>query len=317
MEAEIDFLTWRCFERDVATWFKIRFRNSRRFPADGKDRDQRGRLSAASSPNPEPNETAARRRKTAWTANGEAMPKETMLRQIDIERMTLDDRLRGRARIAAGQGRRSGPRLLARSGAVPDGHVRLGAHRPFAAWKESVQRSRLWICEVDPAVSSYLAQPHVVSVPFGEARNVFIPDLRIDYRDRSVGIETIFDRRRPPRAAAMDFARELYEGMGWTYRVVRTPSVMRGFALANAQVVEADKFTKTTSRTIRTAAEFLAGNGGVAAYARLIEALGGGTRGRAALHALIVRGHLHFDIEGRLCADTAIRPLRNWIGDLT
>ena len=241
-----------------------------------------------------------------------------MLRQIDLEQMTLDDRLREKARINAsmnGEPIRVFWHGQARHATGMYASARTARSQP---WREPVQRSRLWICEVDPAVSTYLAQPHVVSVPFeGKHRNVFIPDLRIDYRDGSVGIETIFDRRRPPRAAAMDFARELYEGMGWSYRVVKRPDVDRGFALANAQVVEADKFTKTTSRTIRTAAEFLAGCGGMAPYARLIEALGGGTQGRAALHALVVRGHLHFDIEGRLCADTAIRPLRNWIGDLT
>lgn len=240
-----------------------------------------------------------------------------MYRQVNVSNITLDDRMRERARIVETQDSEVLRTLLAFGVRTPTGFyssMRTGYYQP---WKQPLERLRFWICETDPAIRSYRALPHRIHVPVdGEHKAIFLADLRIDYRNGAVGVETIVDRRPPPSARVLDFVRDLYQGMGWSFRVVRKRHVEGGHALDNARLVERDKDTKITTTTLRHVRDFVAANGGEVAYARLVESLGNPTVGRALLHALIVRGHLDFDIEARLTSNSPIRLIGYGGGDL-
>lgn len=186
-------------------------------------------------------------------------------------------------------------------------------------WKNEAERSRMIVCEVDPDVSSFLAQPHRIDFEIGKKTVRFFPDLRIDRRDGTVAIEKIRSKTDQRRGRdfkpAIDWARDVYDALGWDLCVLDRSEIEAGRTFRNAVTIYLDKNCKTTPGDVVRAHDEIARRGGEAPYAALADAIGPPPRGQAVLHALIVGGALALDLDAILDADTPIRRLIPNLGD--
>ena len=177
-------------------------------------------------------------------------------------------------------------------------------------WKSQAERSRMMLCEADPDIASYLAQPHRLDFEVGGKIVRFFPDLRIDRRNGDVAIEKILSpsdvRRGRNFKPAIDWAVEIYRALGWTFSVRERSEIETGRAFRNAAAIQTDRHCSITPSDGLRAYDEIACRGGTAPYGALVEAIAPLPRGRAVLHALIVRGDLALDLDAILDADAPI-----------
>jgi hypothetical protein len=175
-------------------------------------------------------------------------------------------------------------------------------------WEDRRERMAFWICEADAEVVTYLAQPHRLEIPAGRKPLVYFPDVRLDYADGRVEILEIkkFYRPKPDYAQKLALASEIYEGIGWTYRMLTEGDLRAGYRLGNAKRIQADRHTRVTVQQAFCAVDAVEAGGGCVAYGRVREALGGGPAGAAYLHRLIVQRVLRVNLDAKLDVDAPV-----------
>lgn len=92
-------------------------------------------------------------------------------------------------------------------------------------WESYAERHHFRCCEIDPAVTRYLAQPHRLEIMAGRARPlVYFPDVRVEYADGSTEIVEIKrseeELKDPDYAEKIACAASVYTAIGWKFRVV-------------------------------------------------------------------------------------------------
>jgi hypothetical protein len=189
--------------------------------------------------------------------------------------------------------------LAAHPSARPMGLYQSAKAGRSLSWNQYVQQSRYLYCEASPYVAKYMAQPHRLEINLPSGVERFFPDLRVEMRSGRVVIERLI----PPKGVNIrerrniEFARDIYTGRGFEFRVLYASEVLGTVAEKNAREISFDRFTVVTAGDLARARDAFEALGGEAPYARAIEALGGPGLGRARLHALIMRGHLLIDLE--------------------
>lgn len=164
--------------------------------------------------------------------------------------------------------------------------------------------------EADPAVVSYVSQPHrlVVPVPWQNRPLIYIPDLRRDLADRRV---EIFETKKPDDARLnndeyilkLDIATFIYGREDWSFRVLTEEQILETRLHRNCQDMCRFAFAKIHPATIFTLESEIDKAGGSLPFARAEEIVPGG---RPILFAMMIRRHIVFDIRGNILPTTPV-----------
>ncbi|CAO3417038.1 hypothetical protein [Azospirillum argentinense] len=174
------------------------------------------------------------------------------------------------------------------------------AHRALP-WEDKRERAYFWHCEADANVVAYLAQPHRLEVNVGRPRPlIYFPDLRRDMADGRVEIYEIKKAYNPDDDEDYDLklrlAAEVYEGIGWSFRIIEAPEIERRPTLDTAWSVQRYRHVAITERDRFDVGAVLEQRGGTAPFQEIADVLGGGAIGMARLCASIVRRIVSIDI---------------------
>lgn len=185
---------------------------------------------------------------------------------------------------------------------------------PFDAMHE---RDLLWISEADPAVVSFLSQPHRLELNV-RGRNkplAYFPDVRRDMENG--GVEIIETKKRanevdadPFYAQKIELARQVYEMLGWTFRVVAWPEIKRGATLSNARMIAGSHHVRLTTTDRLRLMSILQDT--AVAYGDVVSALSDAADpfdvvAREKLHAAIVHRIASVDIHAPIFAHSPVR----------
>ncbi|MEY9753783.1 TnsA endonuclease N-terminal domain-containing protein [Bradyrhizobium yuanmingense] len=92
-------------------------------------------------------------------------------------------------------------------------------------WESYAERAFFRCCEVDPAVTSFLAQPHRLELNVGRSKPlIYFPDVRVQYADGTTEIVEI--KRSEEELADPDYGEKLagaasvYKALGWEFRII-------------------------------------------------------------------------------------------------
>ena len=186
-------------------------------------------------------------------------------------------------------------------------------------WESCDERAYFWLCEADTNVDAYLCQPHRLTIFLEEGRPlVFYPDVRRDLVGGGVEIVEIkktYDEddrlTNPAYALKLELARQVYAGLGWSFRVITAPEMQKGFRLRNAKAVQRNRFAKFDARDSMPLLAAIRDAGGQVTMDHATELLGCGPRAAAKLRAIIVRRVIHIDLDRRLNGQTAVSAVLN------
>ena len=237
------------------------------------------------------------------------MPKDAILKRL---RLDLGLAMNRRATLVTA--RDGGPiRTIVNGSAVhPTGFYRSCKARRMQPWKSLGELARFQVCEIDGTVRSYLAQPHRIDVHLPEGDVVFFADLRIDRTDGTVDIELSPPSKSVSKGEVVGWAREIYAALGWRFRQ-RSATERKSLEIleANALRIEGDRFAVVPPEAVLASRKLIQAAGGAVPYRGLTEhlgaVLGNEPRGRAVVHAMIVHGHLDFDLQRPLRPMTPLR----------
>lgn len=205
--------------------------------------------------------------------------------------------------------RRGGPiRTLIRGAARhPTGRYASAKAGRGQPWKSLDEEARIVVCEVDPSVRTYQVQPHRIDFLLPRKVMHFFADLRIDRWDGTVDIELSPSGRDVSKGEVVDWAREVYDALGWRLRQRTAEDRRRSSVVeANSRLIDGDRFAVVPPGVLLAARRLIDAGGGQVPYGDLIAGIGASVgskpRGRAVLHAMVVHGHLALDLA------TPIRP---------
>lgn len=193
----------------------------------------------------------------------------------------------------------------------PTGRYASWKSRRSMPWEAKAELKGFWLAEVDADVVRYLAQPHLLAINVGERRPLYYyPDLRRDHvrgRVSVVEYKGVRDGRAgdPGYLAKLDLARRVYEGMGWTFEVVREDQ-LDDRTVANALALQTYGDVPVPTHLRLGAVDALREAGGVLPRGRVEEVLGGGLRAEAYLSSLVVARVLAVDVSLRLNRSTPV-----------
>ena len=210
--------------------------------------------------------------------------------------------------------RDGGPiRTLINGSAVhPTGVYRSSKARRPQPWKSLGELARFQVCEVDPSVRSYLAQPHRIDFHLPGKVVPFFADLRIERVDGTVDIELSPPSKTVPKGEVIGWARAVYAALGWRFRQ-RTASERKASRLLeeNCLRFEGDRFTVVPPEALLASRTLVRTTNGQVSYRDLADhlgtVLGNVPRGRAVVHAMIVQGHVEIDLNKPLRPGTPLR----------
>ena len=231
--------------------------------------------------------------------------------KFDLDTALLDIRTAAKIDTAA----RGGPVRLIINGRhhKPVGRYASRKARRSLPWEAWGELAYLWVCEADADVVSYLTQPHRLTIRLpGGGSAVYYPDIRRDLADGAVEIVEIKKRDGDARrtrdyALKLELARLVYEGLGWTYRILVESDLKFRRELWTAQSIQRNRTARVTRKERLRLAEALAGDGGTLPLAKAQEALGGGPDGQAKLYAAIVLRVASVDLTTPLTPDAPVR----------
>lgn len=211
---------------------------------------------------------------------------------------------------------------------------------------ESVQAelSTIDLAEVGSPIIRVLAQPHRLELPVVGLRRplIYFPDLHLTVEDsflRSLGqkpfgraiIEWKPDRDRPlpPRTLIVEvkddgdrrkddpfyreklrLARETYALMGYVFVEILRSRDIDCVNLRNVREILLDKSTVVSALDVGRAVRHLRSVGSSGTLAGLIDALGGGSNGKATASALHVRRIVSIDLSQPLCGSSPVYLVR-------
>ena len=176
----------------------------------------------------------------------------------------------------------------------PTGRWHSHKNRRSMPWEAKGEREQMELLEADAEVRSYLAQPHrLTMLDEGGRRLVYYPDLRVD---RVGGRTEIIEIRRenPEGREDPDYDRKLrraasvYESLGWRFRDLTRKMVRAHPGFAVAHEICLDGGVDVPPHLLVTVLRAFDAHPTLP-LGRVVDALGGGTAGRARLHALTVR----------------------------
>lgn len=185
-------------------------------------------------------------------------------------------------------------------------------------WEGYGERHLMWISEADSSVARFLAQPHRLEI-WERGRDkplCYFPDLLrklVDGTTEIVEVKQVAGEidRDPNYALKIQRAKDVYEAIGWKFRVVvAEDEVEIDPVLTNADMICADNYSRIGTREKMAMLEAFQLHGSVP-YAMAIERIamaGGfdGNRARAVLHAMICTRLAAVDIHERITADSAV-----------
>jgi hypothetical protein len=150
-------------------------------------------------------------------------------------------------------------------------------------WEDKREREYFWHCEADAKVMNYLAQPHRLEIKIGLRHPlIYIPDLRRDGVDGSteiVEIKKAYDPRADPEYdLKLKLATEIYQRLGWCFRIIEAPEIERHHTLKTAWSIQRYRNVRLSAREMFAIMEAIERQGGAAPFAAVAEALGGGPR---------------------------------------
>jgi hypothetical protein len=181
-------------------------------------------------------------------------------------------------------------------------------------WEGTDERSYFWLCEADTDVTSYLSQPHRLTIfrEDGDAMD-FYPDIlrkMASGRTEIVEVKKTFGARDrgadPEYALKLELARQVYAGLGWSFQVITRAEMQDGYALRNAKYVQRNRFAKFGGGDRLTLLSAIDAAGGRLTMQGAIASLGAGPRAEAKLKAILVGRVVSIDLRGRLDAYTAV-----------
>lgn len=182
-------------------------------------------------------------------------------------------------------------------------------------WESRAERAFFWHCEADPAVVDYLPQPHKLTIKTdGGPDLVYYPDLRRNMSDGRVEIREIKSAAseryaaEPDYALKLDLAREVYEGLGWHFGVLREEDdILRpAVRLETVWAIQRRRHVRVDARDEFALLGAIAREGGEAPLGVAAEALGGGCLGLAKVAASVVRRIASVPLDRRLDDDTPV-----------
>jgi hypothetical protein len=143
----------------------------------------------------------------------------------------------------------------------------------------------------------------------------YFPDVRRDMEDGSIEIiETKKHAKEvdadPFYAQKIELARQVYEMMGWTFRVVAWPEIKRGATLSNARMIAGSRHVRLTTKDRMLLMSILQES--AVAYGDVVSALSDKSDqfdvvAREKLHAAIVHRIASVDIHAPIFAHSPVR----------
>ncbi|MFT3940201.1 Tn7 transposase TnsA N-terminal domain-containing protein [Rhodopseudomonas sp.] len=167
----------------------------------------------------------------------------------------------------------------------------------------------LEISDVDAAVTEYMTQPHrlEIAVPSQSRPLIYFPDLRRELADGSIEIvETKGKKDRrlqdPDYVFKLEAAREIYESLGWTFKVLERERILNGWLYRNAHSINQWAFAAITVARQFALENAIEAAGGMLPYARAAEIVGG----CPFLSPFVVRRRIRFDLTTNITDETAV-----------
>ncbi|WP_145704929.1 hypothetical protein [Azospirillum baldaniorum] len=193
----------------------------------------------------------------------------------------------------------------------PTGRYSSAKARRALPWEDKRERAFFWHCEADANVVAYLSQPHRLEIHVGRPRPlIYFPDLRRDLANGRVEIYEIKKAYNPDDDADYDLklrlAADVYEGLGWSFRIIEAPEIERRPTLDTAWSVQRYRHVALSERDRFAVVTAIEGHGGTAPFQDVADVLGGGAVGMARLCAGIVRRIASIDITAPLEATTPV-----------
>ncbi|AIB12432.1 hypothetical protein ABAZ39_10575 [Azospirillum argentinense] len=163
--------------------------------------------------------------------------------------------MRTAARIVADA--RGGPirRIINGRHRKPTGRYLSAKARRTLPWEDKRERAFFWHCEADANVVAYLSQPHRLEIHVGRPRPlIYFPDLRRDLANGRVEIYEIKKAYNPDDDADYDLklrlAADVYEGLGWSFRIIEAPEIERRPTLDTAWSVQRYRHVALTGQAL-------------------------------------------------------------------
>lgn len=170
-------------------------------------------------------------------------------------------------------------------------------------------------CEVDPNVEDYCGQPHRFEFTIDGKPRRYTPDIACNMSDGTVEIREVKGAFAPDlnpyEAQRHEVARQVYDQLGWRFRVIRAADIERpAIAFANRAIIQRHAMAAVPADREYAALALLAGAspGGVG-LGRVAEVLGGGPLGVARACALMVRRRLAIDLDRRFGPNSPVRRI--------
>lgn len=184
---------------------------------------------------------------------------------------------------------------------------------PYDAMHE---RDLLWISEADPAVVTFLSQPHrlELNVRGRDRPLIYFPDVRRDMEDGT--IEIVETKKSASEVTAdpayeqkIALARQVYSMLGWRFRILDWPTIKHGPTLSNARMIAGSRHVRLGTKD-RMLVLFLLQNGPLP-YCDLISGMSESGNpfdivAREKLHASIVHRIARLDISRAIMPSTPV-----------
>jgi hypothetical protein len=193
----------------------------------------------------------------------------------------------------------------------PTGRYSSCKARRALPWEDKREREYFWHCEADANVVSYLSQPHRLEIDAGlRTPLIYFPDVRRDMADGTVQIreiKKIYNREDDPAYdLKLKLARQVYEGLGWSFDIVQAYEIEARQTLATVRFIQFHRHVRVTTADKFLLLNLFERSGGTAPFQHIVEVLGGGVAGEARLCACIVRRILAVNIAAPLGPDSQI-----------
>lgn len=177
---------------------------------------------------------------------------------------------------------------------------------PFEAFDEVYL---LTLLEADGSIRSFLSQPFTLRIPAQPRPLRAIPDAEAIAFDGSHIVYEAREAKEPRDDVDAAKRRSLVQAcdmLGWRFELEVRPDLERQPRLDAAISVAADGGSVVADDELKRV-RMIAGSQAGSTYGEIVDALGGGPRAAAKLHACVVRHGIHIDLDGGLIPNAAVR----------
>jgi len=227
----------------------------------------------------------------------------------DLDDILLETRIAARIVVDP----RGGPirRIINGRHCKPTGRYSSVKARRALPWEDKREREYFWHCEADAGVVTYLAQPHRLELKVGLPDPlIYFPDVQRALADgitEIIEIKNVYDPRSDPiYDLKLRLAAEVYQRLGWRFRIVGAHEIECRQTLRTASAVQRYRHVKLSLHEMWKVTDLIQAEGGATSFSRVAEALGGGPAADAKVCASIVRRFTWIDITSRLSPETSV-----------